>query len=218
MYLPLPCVDHAPGKAALETTLEILDSHATVLAIGPGIGTSEETVWLVGELLKKSPVPMVVDADALNALAGRTNLIKKATCEVVLTPHPGEFARMTAIKKSTIASDQIGSAQLLAKKSGAVTLLKGAPTIIANAQADVYINPTGNSGLATAGSGDVLTGIIAGLMASGASAENAAIAGAYLHGLSADIVETDASGRALIASDLLDALPEAIADIEAEGP
>ena len=219
MYLPLPDTGMgALSKKALEPVLSFIKERATVLAMGPGMGTEPETVKLVRGLIRESPVPMVLDADALNALKGNPSTLRNAKAPVVITPHPGEFSRLmdkAAMAIKDIEADRIGSALAFAKKTGVTVLLKGAPTVTATLDGQSYINPTGNPGLAKAGSGDVLTGIVAALLAQGLSAGNSAVLGAYLHGLAADIAVTEGtSARSLIASDVMESLPSAFAALE----
>ena len=221
MYLPLPDTGMgALSKKALEPVLSFIKERATVLAMGPGMGTEPETVKLVRGLIRESPVPMVLDADALNALKGNPSILRNAKAPVVITPHPGEFLRLMdkAMAIKDIEADRIGSALAFAKKTGVTVLLKGAPTVTATLDGQSYINPTGNPGLAKAGSGDVLTGIVAALLAQGLSAGNSAVLGAYLHGLAADIAVTEGtSARSLIASDVMESLPSAFAALEGGG-
>ncbi|KKM25359.1 hypothetical protein LCGC14_1595770 [marine sediment metagenome] len=219
MYLPLPDTGKgALSEKALEPVLSFIKERATVLAMGPGMGTEPETVKLVRGLIRESPVPMVLDADALNALKGNPSTLRNAKAPVVITPHPGEFSRLmdkAAMAIKDIEADRIGSALAFAKKTGVTVLLKGAPTVTATLDGQSYINPTGNPGLAKAGSGDVLTGIVAALLAQGLSAGNSAVLGAYLHGLAADIAVTEGtSARSLIASDVMKSLPSAFAALE----
>ena len=214
MYLPLPDTDGALSEKALEPIMSYIKAQATVLAIGPGLGTAPGTVKLVKRLVRECPVPMVLDADALNALKGASGTIKKAKQPVVLTPHPGEFSRLSGMRIKDVVSDPISAAQLIARKSGAVVLLKGAPTVTATPSAETCINTTGNSGLSKGGSGDVLTGMVAALMAQGASAADAAVSGAFLHGLAADLAVSNGSKRSLLASDVTDTLPEAFSVVE----
>ncbi len=215
MHLALPDTGEGALSAdALEPIISFAQKHCSVVAIGPGIGTAPGTVKLVKRLLRECPVPMVLDADALNALKGASGTIKKATQPVVLTPHPGEFSRLTGMRIKDVVSDPIGAAQLLARKSGAVVLLKDAPSVTATPSGATCINTTGNSGLSKGGSGDVLTGMVAALMAQGASGADAAVSGAFLHGLAADLAVSTGSKRSLLASDVTDTLPEAFSVVE----
>lgn len=179
---------------------------ADVLAIGPGLGTSESTQQVVRELLPKLTVPVVIDADALTALVGHTEVLTQMQAAKVLTPHPGEMARLTGKEISEINADRVSIAAEYAKKWQAVVVLKGAPTVIACPDGTTYVNSTGTSALATGGSGDVLTGIIAGLAGQEISLQEAAICGVYLHGLTAELSGIDIG---LAAGEIAPLLPEA---------
>ena len=130
---------------------------------------------------------MVIDADGLNALAQDREILSRLNSEAVLTPHPGEMARLTNTAVPTLEADRIGTAQQFASEQGVTLVFKGAPTVTSDPNGNLWINSTGNPGMATGGMGDVLTGVIAGLMAQGIPSESAAALGVYLHGLSGDI-------------------------------
>ena len=179
---------------------------ADVLAIGPGLGTSEGTQDVVRTILQKVTTPVVIDADALTALAGHTEILAAMQAEKVLTPHPGEMARLTGLEIAEIEADRINVAKKYAEEWKAIVVLKGAPTVIACPNGTVYVNSTGNSSLATGGSGDVLTGIIAGLAAQEITLQEAAICGVYLHGLAAELTGVDIG---LAAGELAAYLPQA---------
>ena len=179
---------------------------ADVLAIGPGLGTSESTQEAVRTILQKITTPVVIDADALTALAGHTEILAAMQAQKVLTPHPGEMARLTGLEIAEIEADRINIAKKYAEQWQAIVVLKGAPTVIGCPNGTVYVNSTGNSSLATGGSGDVLTGIIAGLAAQEISLQEAAICGVYLHGLAAELTGIDIG---LAAGELADLLPQA---------
>ena len=179
---------------------------ADVLAIGPGLGTSESTQEAVRTILQKITTPVVIDADALTALAGHTEILAAMQAQKVLTPHPGEMARLTGLEIAEIEADRINIAKKYAEEWQAIVVLKGAPTVIGCPNGTVYVNSTGNSSLATGGSGDVLTGIIAGLAAQEISLQEAAICGVYLHGLAAELTGIDIG---LAAGELADLLPQA---------
>ena len=179
---------------------------ADVLAIGPGLGTSESTQEAVRTILQKITTPVVIDADALTALAGHTEILAAMQAQKVLTPHPGEMARLTGLEIAEIQADRINVAKKYAEQWQAIVVLKGAPTVIGCPNGTVYVNSTGNSSLATGGSGDVLTGIIAGLAAQEISLQEAAICGVYLHGLAAELTGIDIG---LAAGELADLLPQA---------
>lgn len=179
---------------------------ADVLAIGPGLGTSESTQEAVRTILQKITAPVVIDADALTALAGHTEILAAMQAQKVLTPHPGEMARLTGLEIGEIEADRINIAKKYAEQWQAIVVLKGAPTVIGCPNGTVYVNSTGNSSLATGGSGDVLTGIIAGLAAQEISLQEAAICGVYLHGLAAELTGIDIG---LAAGELAALLPQA---------
>lgn len=179
---------------------------ADVLAIGPGLGTSESTQEAVRTILQKITTPVVIDADALTALAGHTEILAAMQAQKVLTPHPGEMARLTGLEIAEIEADRINVAKKYAEEWQAIVVLKGAPTVIGCPNGTVYVNSTGNSSLATGGSGDVLTGIIAGLAAQEISLQEAAICGVYLHGLAAELMGIDIG---LAAGELAALLPQA---------
>lgn len=179
---------------------------ADVLAIGPGLGTSESTQEAVRTILQKITTPVVIDADALTALAGHTEILPAMQAPKVLTPHPGEMARLTGLEIAEIEADRINIAKKYAEQWQAIVVLKGAPTVIGCPNGTVYVNSTGNSSLATGGSGDVLTGIIAGLAAQEISLQEAAICGVYLHGLAAELTGIDIG---LAAGELAALLPQA---------
>lgn len=179
---------------------------ADVLAIGPGLGTSESTQEAVRTILQKITTPVVIDADALTALAGHTEILPAMQAQKVLTPHPGEMARLTGLEIAEIEADRINIAKKYAEQWQSIVVLKGAPTVIGCPNGTVYVNSTGNSSLATGGSGDVLTGIIAGLAAQEISLQEAAICGVYLHGLAAELTGIDIG---LAAGELAALLPQA---------
>ena len=179
---------------------------ADVLAIGPGLGTSESTQEAVRTILEKITTPVVIDADALTALAGHTEILAAMQAQKVLTPHPGEMARLTGLEIAEIEADRINIAKKYAEQWQAIVVLKGAPTVIGCPNGTVYVNSIGNSSLATGGSGDVLTGIIAGLAAQEISLQEAAICGVYLHGLAAELTGIDIG---LAAGELAALLPQA---------
>lgn len=169
------------GSAAANDVLERANK-ADVLAIGPGLGISDSTQQTVRDILAKCEVPVVIDADAITALKEHTDILSKMTAPKVLTPHAGEMARLTGLAVEEINRDRINIAHKYALEWQAVVVLKGAPTVVACPDGTVYVNSTGSKALATGGSGDVLTGIIAGLAAQGISLGEAAVCGVYLHG------------------------------------
>jgi NAD(P)H-hydrate epimerase len=193
--------------------LEEFAERADAVAIGPGLSQHADTVRLVRALVPKLGRPCVLDADGINAFAGQARKLKSLHFPLVLTPHAGEAARLLKVGKGEIISNPIDFARGVALDLGLVVVLKGAPTIIAGPDGDAFINPTGNQGLATAGSGDVLTGIIAGLLAQGVPALEAACSGVYIHGHLGDMLLEERGYFGYLAGELTDRIPEALADI-----
>lgn len=176
-------------------------SKYNVIGIGPGIGTAPETLMLLPEIFNSFRSPVVMDADALNLLSTQKNLIKSIPAGSVLTPHPKEFVRLFG--ESANDFEQIQLALQKAKELNLVIVLKGHHTLIAAPDGKGFFNSTGNAGMATAGSGDVLTGILTGLLAQGYSSIESALLGVYLHGLAGDLAATELSLESLIAGDII---------------
>jgi len=194
---------------ALALILELAED-ADVLAVGPGLSRQPETAVLIRRLVARVGKPMVIDADALNALADATVLLEGQHAPAVLTPHPGEMARLMGVSTGKIQAKRAHFAEAAAKRFRSVAVLKGARSIIAESGRPLTFCPTGNPGMATGGTGDVLTGTIAGLIAQGLLPFEAAAAGVYLHGLAGDIAAERVGEPSLLAGDVLEALPEAI--------
>jgi len=205
-------VDGAISYEAIKQALRLAEKK-TVIAIGPGLSSSDEsTRAFVRELVERRTAPMVIDADGLNALAPWPEELKGSDkLPIIVTPHPGEMARLIGKTNADVQADRISVAREFAEKHHVIVVLKGSRSLIAAPDGNVYVNPTGNAGMATAGSGDVLTGLIAGLLAqSPTDALGATIAGVYLHGLAGDIAASKLGQRSLIASDIIANLSEAI--------
>lgn len=213
-------LQHAPELMGLELAeggpLNTGDLERLVLAaqgksavvLGPGIPRGDETGALLEALFQKLAVPCVLDADGLNALAGQVGRLKAALGPVLLTPHPGEMARLLHRSTKEVQADRIAAARELARSASAVVALKGARTVVAQADGAVYVNPTGNPGLGTGGTGDVLAGVCGALLAQGLGAVDAAVAGVYVHGLAGDLMARRTGQLGLVASDLLMGLQE----------
>jgi NAD(P)H-hydrate epimerase len=216
--MTLPVDDTGDGHLALEALGPILEAAEKVdcLALGPGLGRRPEGAALTEALLERCDMPVVLDADGLNAMAGKLARMKRREAATIITPHEGELARLLGANPVDVAARRLFHARQAAKKSGAVVVLKGAATIITDGDW-VVVNPTGNPGLATAGSGDVLTGAIAALVARGMEPFEAAVAATYIHGAAADLAATDLYQDNLIASDLIDYLPLALAALKERG-
>lgn len=211
MTEPMPeSSQHLLGMESCQALLAFAD-HKSSLAFGPGLGVSPDTTELLRHLLPQLDVPCVLDADALNGLARHCQVFSSMKRPPILTPHPGEMARLigdTASKQ--INEDRIGVSRQFAMKHRVILVLKGARTVIAEPQGQVAICPTGNPGMASAGMGDVLTGMIAGLLAQGLGPWDAARAGVYLHGLAGDLAAATIGKPGLIAGDVIHAIPHAI--------
>src|SRR5262252_4268869 len=207
--------DGAISSAALDRALQLAQKR-TVIAVGPGLSSSDESTRAFARaMMEKRTAPMVIDADGLNALAPWPEDLKGSDeAPIIVTPHPGEMARLTGKTNAEVVADRINVAQEFATKHHIITVLKGSRTVIASPGGEVYVNPTGNAGMATAGSGDVLTGLVAGLLAQRPSEPlEATIAAVYLHGLAGDLAADRLGMRPLIASDVIANLSEAILQV-----
>jgi NAD(P)H-hydrate epimerase len=189
----------------------------TVLAIGPGISRHPETAEFVRTVVHKSGTPVVVDADGLNAFERKASELSGRSRTLVLTPHPGEMSRLTGLSTAAIQRDRINVARTFAREHNLILVLKGDRTIVANSDGQAWVNPTGNPGMATGGTGDILTGIVAGLLAQNSKSEfEAVLAAVYLHGLAGDIALEHMGEHSLVAADLVQALPEAFRRVQSE--
>jgi NAD(P)H-hydrate epimerase len=177
------------------------------IVIGPGLGQAKNTKKLIGKIVKAACKPLVIDADGLNSLSAQTRLFKSAGAPIILTPHPGEMARLTGSSVSAVQQDRIKCARNFAVDFNVHVVLKGAHTVIAVPDGRVSINPTGNAGMASGGMGDVLTGVIAGLIAQGLSAADACRAGVYLHGAAADSLSQSIGPYGYLAGEVMAAIP-----------
>ncbi|MDY6906468.1 MAG: NAD(P)H-hydrate dehydratase [Thermodesulfobacteriota bacterium] len=185
-------------------------SGKSCMAIGPGIGTDDATQMAVHRLIEESRVPLVIDADGLNCIAGKTDILKKAGIPVILTPHPGEMARLANTTTAAVQENRIQAAQAFAESNNVHVVLKGAGTVIAHPDGRVFINRTGNPGMASGGMGDVLTGMISGLICQGYDCGRAARIGTYVHGLTADLLHHRKGRQGYLASDVIATVPEAL--------
>ncbi len=201
------------GEDAEETILKLMKDFS-VLAIGPGISRELATQRLVRKIIEKSNIPLVIDADAIYALSKDASLLKKVKVPLVITPHPGEMAKLINKDKNYILDNQLNIARKIAQEFGIVVVLKGARTIVANKEGEAYINVGDNSGMATGGAGDVLTGIICSLVAQGTDSLPAAIAGVYIHGLAGDLARDLKGERGMVAGDILSQVPQAFLNLE----
>jgi NAD(P)H-hydrate epimerase len=213
--MTLPVGDTPEGSLAFDAGETILDfiGKADAIALGPGLSVHPDTVKLVRHILPRLDRPCVLDADGINAFAGSAGELGNLPFPLVVTPHAGEASRLTGVDKSQIMARPVDFAREVARDLGVVMVLKGAPSVTAGPDGDVFINPTGNQGLATAGSGDVLTGIIAGLLAQGVAPLLAAASGVYIHGYLGDILFQEYGYFGFLAGELADAIPGALASI-----
>ncbi|ACI20172.1 YjeF family protein [Thermodesulfovibrio yellowstonii DSM 11347] len=216
MILPLPCTMNTLSKQALPEIMDFVKEKANSIAFGPGVGVNEDIEIILRELILNSSCPIVIDADGLTVLSKILNVLKDAHSEIVLTPHPGELSRLINIPVKDIEKQRIDIAQKVAQELNVIIVLKGVPTVIAEPQGRVYLNTTGNPGMATGGSGDVLTGIIASLIGQGLSPLYASVFGVYIHGLSGDIASRRKGFHGLIAGDIIETLPEAFIELTDE--
>ena len=215
MSIRLPATEtESFAHDALEPALRFAqDKEATV--IGPGLSRHPDTTAFVLDFVPQCPGLLLLDADGLNALSENPNVLNERQEPCVLTPHPGEMARLIDSTPSTVQKNREPTAAAFAEKAGCVLVLKGQHTVIAAPDGRTAVNPTGNSGLGSGGTGDVLSGLIGGLLAQGMEPYAAACLGVYLHGLAGDIAAQQKTPRAMIATDVIDALSSAWREIEA---
>ncbi len=218
MTLPLPELEvRALSREAFDSIALFQPGRLTALAVGGGAGRHPSTRALIRRVIQEIQLPTVLDADGIYAFEGEADLLRMAAPggRLVLTPHPGEFAALTGEKMDDVVEDPFAAASRWARRLGTVIVLKGAPTVIADPGSEtVYLNSTGSEALATGGTGDVLTGIIAGFLAQGMEPLDAALAGVYLHGYTADTIVSDwGSLYGLKAGDLIDWFPVAVGDL-----
>jgi NAD(P)H-hydrate epimerase len=215
----VPSAESIDGTLGIGAEGELLKAaeKMSACAIGPGLSTHYETVQVVRNLIQRLAIPMVIDADGLNAIAGSVNILKKVKAPVVLTPHPGEMGRLTGLSSADVQKDRIKIASEFAVKHKVTLVLKGAGTVVAGPDGEVFINSTGNPGMATGGTGDALTGMIGSLLAQEYPAVQAACLGVYLHGLAGDLAAKEKGEMGMIAGDLIEKIPEAIKETNNQG-
>lgn len=222
LCVPLPAAPAVAGRVPEALISYFLPGDVTSMpdpesytcsAIGPGMGNNISTKKVMRHVLSNWELPLVLDADALNVMAADLSLIRSYKSPLVLTPHPGELRRLTGTDSNTLG-ERWDSARELASETGAVVMLKGRPSVVFHPSGGQILIPTGNHGLATGGSGDVLTGVIAALLAQGMDAGDAAALGSYLHGLAADLVVSRMSKRSMLPSDVATAIGQAYAMLE----
>jgi len=214
-----PLQETRDGTIARRATnrLRKLAEGKTVLAVGPGISRNAETSELVRELVKKRKIPVVLDADGLNAFEGQATELNRQAGPLVLTPHPGEMARLTGITVVAIQRDRVNVARTFAREHKLILVLKGHRSLVAKPDGEVWVNTTGNPGMATGGTGDILTGMVAGFIAQNPQRIfEAVIAAVYLHGFAGDIARESMGEHSLVATDLVKVLPEGFRRVRAD--
>jgi NAD(P)H-hydrate epimerase len=209
-YMTVPQPADAVGRLARVSLAGLLEltSAASAVVVGPGLGQSDETAAVVRALVEEATVPLVIDADALNVLGANPMVLRQRRVPFILTPHPGEFGRLIGQGSSSVQANRQGLAVDFARAFSGVLVLKGAGTIVTDGTR-VYVNTTGNPGMATGGSGDVLSGLLGALLAQGLDTFAAAVLGVFVHGLAGDLARDEKGETGLIASDLLAYLPAA---------
>ena len=210
--MTLPLAETPAQTLAPSAFKQIKSAYSSydVIAIGPGLSRHPATQRLALKIIETSTIPLIIDADALNALSQSLKSLTKTKTLKILTPHPGEMSQLTKKKKDFIEDNRRDVACSFARKHNCILLLKGSRTIVASPTGKTYTNTTGNAGMATAGSGDVLTGMIAAFCAQGLSGFQAAQYGAYLHGKAGDLAAKAKTRLAMIAPDIIDCIPKAI--------
>ena len=221
MTEPLPETDEGTISAGASEKIQALAKGKSVVAIGPGISRVAETAELVRKLVKATEIPVVLDADGLNAFEGRTEELKGGERPLVITPHPGEMARLMGNTIADVQEYRVGAAQAMAMLHKLIVVLKGHRTLVVRPDGEAWVNTTGNPGMSTGGTGDILTGMVAGLMAQSTAREKnknavneneallAVIAAVHLHGLAGDVMRESVGEHSMVATDLLRGLPEA---------
>jgi NAD(P)H-hydrate epimerase len=217
MSLPLPQTPAgALGAKALERIRRVADQF-DVFAIGPGLRTAPQTQQMVRGLVKKLPAPVVVDADGLNALAGHLDALRGRSGPTIVTPHPGEMRRLAGFDGTArVQEDRVGVATGFARENGVILVLKGHGTVVTDGER-FYVNCTGNPGMAAGGMGDVLTGLIAGLLCQGLAAFDAARLGVFVHGLAGDLAALRVGELSLVAEDVLERVPDVFVAVQEAG-
>jgi NAD(P)H-hydrate epimerase len=209
-YMTMPLPEDREGRVSAAALPHLFDAArwSTAVVLGPGLGQSADVTSVVVGILGATAVPLVLDADGLNAVATHLDALSARKAPLVLTPHPGEFARLLGSTTDKVQAGREDAAVRFAGTHGAIVALKGHSTVVTDGRR-VYVNTTGNPGMATGGTGDVLTGLVGALLAQRLDAFAAAQLGVYLHGLAGDLARDDQGETALIASDLLHYLPRA---------
>lgn len=214
MTFLLPATDDETiASDGLKRCLHFCKAKQSVV-LGPGLGQHSSTHHFVHEFTHRCPIPLIVDADGLNALSQNPMPLADREAPTILTPHPGEMARLAEKTTDEVQRDRSGTALRFAEAFRCVVVLKGAGTLIATPDGRLYQNTTGNDGMATGGTGDILAGLMGGFLAQGMQAEDAAVLAVYIHGLAGDIAAQRYTRRAMIAGDMLESFPDAFRALE----
>lgn len=208
MTVPLPHENGVISAAAADTVLENI-KNADAVVFGPGLGKGRGILPLLERIVTEFTKTLIIDADGINALSANIDILNRKKCSVILTPHPGEMSRLSGLSISEIQSARIKTAVDFADRFDVTVALKGEGTVVAARGGKTAVNPSGNCGMATGGTGDVLSGVVAALAAQGCTPYNSAVLGVYLHGLAGDIAAAEKGVHGLTASDLCGALPAA---------
>ena len=208
MTVPLPHENGVISAAAADTVLESIQ-NADAVVFGPGLGKGRGILPLLERIVTEFTKTLIIDADGINALSSNIDILNRKKCSVILTPHPGEMSRLSGLSISEIQSARIKTAEDFADRFDVTVALKGEGTVVAARGGKTAVNPSGNCGMATGGTGDVLSGVVAALAAQGCTPYDSAVLGVYLHGLAGDIAAAEKGVHGLIASDLCGALPAA---------
>jgi NAD(P)H-hydrate epimerase len=215
-YMTVPLEETAAGTIDFAAADRVLELQADVIAIGPGLGQDPSTAAFVHAVVERAGVPLVLDADGLNAFTSDPDrLVGRDGVDVIVTPHPGEMARLLGISVEEVQSDRLEHARAFASSHRVHVVLKGHRTIVAGPESRAFVNLTGNPGMATGGTGDLLTGMIAAWFAQLLDAEAASKLAVYLHGTAGDLAEADESDASLIATDLAAHLGDALNELTA---
>ncbi|NQT22179.1 MAG: NAD(P)H-hydrate dehydratase [Candidatus Omnitrophica bacterium] len=213
MTLPLPETKDTSLSAKAQKALLGFSLSMNAVALGPGLSRNKETQKLIRVLVQKINKPLVLDADGINAFQGYQQALKGRRFPTVLTPHPGEMSRLIKKDAAYIKKNRINVAKRVSKDYNCVTVLKGHRTVVSSPDGEIYVNETGNSGMSTAGVGDVLTGMLVSFIAQGIDVYSASVVAVYLHGLAGDLAAKELGQFGMIASDLLARIPHVLKDV-----
>ncbi len=219
MTLGLPAERGGWSRTAVEPLLQAISGRAApgALALGPGLGLSDDARVLARQVLARSAAPVVLDADGISAFAGDPRALRARAADLVITPHPGELGRLLGVATDAVVKARWEHARMAARETGAVVVLKGRQTLISDPVLGTWVNPTGNPGMASGGAGDVLTGVIAALLAQGLEPRSAARLGVYVHGLAGDLAAAARGETSMAAADLVDELAAAFKSLVGPG-